>query len=81
MKRIVASALVYGLAAFGVVEAVNAAETTAKAAPVEQIDVKAELKKLKKAAGAGEISMKEYNIRKQALVAGQQDQQTAEAGK
>lgn len=43
--------------------------------------VKEQLKDLTKKAGAGEISSKEYNKRKQALLEGAQAQQAAEASK
>ena len=47
------------------------AETT-KVVSVQKEDVKAELIKLKKAVGSGEISQKEYKARKEALEMGTQ---------
>jgi predicted secreted protein len=55
--------------------AAHAADGAAK--PAVSKEVQAELTKLKKAAGAGEISAKEYKARKEALLAGAS--QTAKA--
>ena len=79
MKTSISMIIVAALSIFGVGAAL-ASETAQKPA-VEQTDVKVELKKLLKAAGAGEISMKEYNIRKQALLATEQAQQIGDASK
>ena len=74
LKRasLIAVAAALGLAAPAMV---NAAETPAKVEASK--DVQAELNKLKKAVGAGEISAKEYQVRKAALLAG--SQQTAKS--
>jgi predicted secreted protein len=49
-----------------------AASATESAKPAITKEVQAELSKLKKAVGAGEISAKEYQVRKAALLAGPQ---------
>lgn len=58
-------ALTLGLAA---PVAVSAADAPAKPAVTKSVE--AQLKDLKKAVGAGEISTKEYKVRKDALLAG-----------
>ena len=73
MKRIFAVAAV--IAAFGAGVA-TAGETTQANVSIEK-----QLRDLKKMAGAGEISAKEYNKRKEALMAASQGQQTAESSK
>lgn len=61
-------AVVFSLAVAPVMAAQAPADSAKAAAP--SADVKAELAKLRKAVGAGEISTKEYNVRKEALLAG-----------
>ncbi|MSO97946.1 MAG: hypothetical protein EXR11_06980 [Rhodospirillaceae bacterium] len=66
-----AIALVLGLAAAPM--AAQAAEgTPAKSQATSSADVKAELAKLKKVVGAGELSSKDYKARKEALEKGTQ---------
>jgi predicted secreted protein len=62
---ITALALSLGLAA---PVAVSAADAPAKSVATKSVE--AQLKDLKKAVGAGEISAKEYKVRKEALLAG-----------
>lgn len=71
MNRILTIALVSAFA-------FSAAPSFASETPAT---VQKELKQLTKLAGAGEISNKEYNKRKQALLASSAAQQTAEATK
>lgn len=73
MKRILAVAAI--VAAFGANVAIanEAGQTT--------VSFEKQLRDLKKMAGAGEISTKEYNKRKQALMAAAEGQQTAESSK
>jgi hypothetical protein len=73
MKRIFAVATV--IAAFSAGVAV-AGETTQAGVSIEK-----QLRDLKKMAGAGEISTKEYNKRKDALMAAAEGQQTADSSK
>ena len=67
LKHITLATLALGLGLAAPV-ASFAAETPAKSAVTQNVDV--QLKALKKAAGAGEISAKEYQKRKEALLSG-----------
>jgi hypothetical protein len=50
-------------------------------APQAKTEIQAELKKLQKAVGAGEMTSKAYNIRKKELMAALESQQIGDAGK
>ena len=67
LKQITLAALALGLGLAAPVAAF-AAETPAKSAVTQNVEV--QLKALKKAVGAGEISAKEYKVRKEALLSG-----------
>ena len=78
MKNSIATLIVAGVAMFGM----GAAFAT-EPAPQSAVEIRAELKKLQKAVGAGEISSKAYNTRKRELTAALegQTQQVGEAKK
>ena len=51
------------------------------AEPTQAVSIEKQLQNMKKMVGAGEMSSKEYNKRKEALMAAAQGQQTAETSK
>lgn len=67
-----------------VVAALVAAFTTGAvvaAEPTQAVSIEKQLQDMKKMVGAGEMSSKEYNKRKEALMASAKGQQTAETTK
>lgn len=76
MKNSIAGMIVATVALFGM-GAAFASEQPA----MDKTEIQAELKKLQKAAGAGEISHKAYNVRKKDLMAALESQQVGEAKK
>ncbi|MBM3514037.1 MAG: hypothetical protein FJX59_10005 [Alphaproteobacteria bacterium] len=76
MKNTVTGIIVAAVALFGM----GAAFAT-EAPTMTRTEIQAELKKIQKAAGAGEMSSKTYNVRKKELTAALAAQQIGEAKK
>lgn len=76
MKNSIAGMIVAAVALFGM-GAAFASEAPTKT----KSEIQLELKKIQKAAGAGELSSKAYNARKKELMAALESQQVGEAKK
>ena len=69
------------LSAIAIVAVLGFAPAYAAGGPTVTTEIQAELKRLQQSVGAGEMSSKEYNIRKKELMADLKAQQAADAKK
>lgn len=76
MKNSIAGVIVAAVALFGM-----GAAFAVEVPNMTKVEIQAELKKIQKAAGAGELSTKAYNNRKKELMAALESQQVGEAKK